>query len=348
MIENKIRTIGYAILFLVNVLLYVFLHSHFHFTVLIIMGVAPFLSIGMNFLLTRKLSVQIISSADREVSARQNEEAFATIVINNPTPFVSLDVKVNLTVENTFFGTSGKQIISVPVYAFKGYKLMLPIVPTLPGIVKLSVDRLKVKDLLGFVFFKKKLDSSKEIIVLPEYIAETKYDGAEVEQGMLESEESTKKGHDFSDVVEIREYVPGDKLMSIHWKLSAKRDILMVKDRATMSDKQLVVLPELCNTDLKQLEMIIVTAYSVIRNMIEDKTTVRLMYWSASSFEYKDYRIDYMEDADNAFSMMFFEKTYANMDEAAGNMANVHPEIKAYLHITADGSGAVLNVRENG
>ena len=26
----------------------------------------------------------------------------------------------------------------------------------------------------------------------------------------------------FSDVQEVREYIPGDKLMSIHWKLSAK------------------------------------------------------------------------------------------------------------------------------
>ena len=41
--------------------------------------------------------------------------------------------------------------------------------------------------------------------------------------------ESKKKGYDFSEVTGIREYIPGDKLQNIHWKLSAKKDILMVR-----------------------------------------------------------------------------------------------------------------------
>lgn len=44
-----------------------------------------------------------------------------------------------------------------------------------------------------------------------------------VSQGMNEAEESRKKGHDFSEVVDVREYQPGDKLQNIHWKLSAKK-----------------------------------------------------------------------------------------------------------------------------
>lgn len=348
MIENMFRIIGYVVLFAVNLVLYIFLHSHFHFVVLIIMAAAPVFSILVNVLVTRCLSAQIISANMGDTYARQHEEVYSTIVLKNPTPFMSLDVKVTLIIENTFFGTTGSRVISVPLYAFKGYQLEVPFVPTLPGIVRLSINRVKIKDLMGLTFFKKNTDAQKEIIVIPEYIADTRYDSVALDQGMLESEESTKKGHDFSDVVEIREYIPGDKLMSIHWKLSAKRDILMVKDRATMSDRQLVVVPELCGADIKLLEIIIVTAYSVICNMLEDGTTVRLMYFSAASFEYKEFRIDYAEEADAAFAMMFFEKTYSGMDEAACNMANVHPEIKAYLHITADGSGAVLNVRENG
>ena len=37
--------------------------------------------------------------------------------------------------------------------------------------------------------------------------------------------------------------------MSIHWKLSAKKDSLMVKDRVAMSDQQMVIVTELAGTD---------------------------------------------------------------------------------------------------
>ena len=49
-----------------------------------------------------------------------------------------------------------------------------------------------------------------------------------------------------------------------------------------------------------------------------------------------------------AFAKMFYEKTYMDMNEAASHMANVHPEMRAYLHVAADGSKAVVMVKENG
>lgn len=230
----------------------------------------------------------------------------------------------------------------------KGYELELPIRPTLPGLVEIEVKSIKIKDLMGFCFLKKTVNAHADLTVMPELINEMEYEKTALEQGMLESEESSKRGNDFSDVQEIREYIPGDKLMSIHWKLSAKRDILMVKDRVSMSDRQLVILPELCGRDAELLNMILVSTYSIIRQLISDKTTVRLMYWSAVRYEYEDMRIDYKEELDDAFAKMFYEKTYDSMDEAASHMSNVHPEMKAYLHITADGNGAVIRVRENG
>ena len=105
---------------------------------------------------------------------------------------------------------------------------------------------------------------------------------------MLESEESSKRGNDFSDVQEVREYIPGDKLMSIHWKLSAKRDILMVKDRVSMSDHQLVIVPELFIDQPVNLAAILTMTYSVILELIQEQTTVRLLYWSTNRYEYED------------------------------------------------------------
>lgn len=345
---NIFRLIGYVVIFILDVLLFYFLHSHFTFIVLVLMIVAPIVSIISVIILRKNMTVEI-SNVDKTYHfGKQNEEAYIQIKVNNPTPFVCLDAKVRVLVKNTFFKTEGARVIDMPLYAFKGNTLELPIVPTLPGIVSIEVSSIELKDIMGFKYFKKKFDASNELIVIPVELGDDMKELPSFEQGMLESEESSKRGNDFSDVQEIREYIPGDKLMSIHWKLSAKRDILMVKDRVSMSDRQLVILPELCGDNKFLLEGIITTTYSIIASLIKDKTTVRLMYWSSKRYEYEDMRLDYIEDVNEAFARMFYEETYAGYDEAATNMASVNPELKAYVHVYSDGSRVLVNIRENG
>lgn len=365
-LENITRFIGYIIIFSVNLFLYLFLHSHFYFMVLIIMLVSPAVSLVMAKYLRDKIDIEILPGVffenDKNYksgdfsgnSANLNEygicgdTSYFYIKVNNPTYFVSLDAKLDIFVENTFFNTSGRQIVSVPIHMKSGYGLSFPVVATLPGLVKISVKSIKIKDLLGIFFFDKKDQVSGELAILPKILEEIDYDATSLQSGMLESEESTKKGNDFSDVQEIREYIPGDKLMSIHWKLSAKRDILMVKDRVSMSDRQLVVVPELCNADLDGLASVLEATYSVVAKMIKDKTTVRLMYFSKANYDYVEARIDYLSELNEAFVRMFYESTYEDAEIAAMNMANVHPEMKAFLHIYAKAGEAEIAIRENG
>ena len=42
--------------------------------------------------------------------------------------------------------------------------------------------------------------------------------GAPKSEGMMQN----RKGNDLSEIFDIREYVPGDDIRSIHWKLSSK------------------------------------------------------------------------------------------------------------------------------
>ncbi len=345
--ENIFRAVGYLILLAINVIAYWFLHSHFHFIVLVIMLLAPVFSVLSALWLRSKITAQVSSDCLKGEYGVQGQEGFFTIKLINPTVWASLDVKLLVEISNEFFNTSGKLTFSVPVYSKKGYELKVPLIADLPGRLTLSVKQVKIKDLMGFFFLKKNLDSKGELIVLPQLIKQEIGDRTYFESGMLESEESSKKGNDFSDVQEIREYIPGDKLMSIHWKLSAKRDILMVKDRVSMSDKQLVVVPELCNASHYELNAILVTTYSLIHTLVKDKLNVRLMYWSKNRFEYEDVRIDYVEALDAAFARMFYEECYSTMDEASSHMALVHPEMKSYVHISAAGGAVAVMVREN-
>ena len=345
MAEYIVRIIGYGILLFVNGMLYYFLHSQFYFFVLVLMIAGPILSGIAVAVLRRFLQVEINYAQDSY--GVQGETAYFVIQLKNPTWFVSLDAKVIVNVENTLLGTIGQQVFSVPIHAGKGETLTLPIAAGYPGLVRVSVSRVYVKDLMGFFRLKKAVDQAAELSILPREVNDIAYEKTALEQGMLESEESSKRGNDFSDVQEVREYIPGDKLMSIHWKLSAKRDILMVKDRVSMSDHQLVIVPELFLDQPVNLAAILTMTYSVISELIQEQTTVRLMYWSMNRYEYEDVRIDYKEELDAAFARMYYEKAYKNPNEAAEHMALVHPEMHAYLHVFTEGQGAQMMVQEN-
>ena len=345
--EYILRLIGYIIIVLFNGLMYFFLHSHFYFTVLCLLILAPFCSVALNLWLRKRIEVSILAASAGDDYVRTGQEAFFYIEVKNDTFATSLDAKIRLKISNDFLGTETTETIAVPVRLKGVYRVELPLRAELPGIISVSATSVKIKDLVGFVPLTKELDTRASVTVLPQDGFRLNYDRNVVEAGMLESEESTKRGNDFSDVQEIREYIPGDKLMSIHWKLSAKRDILMVKDRVSMSDKQLVILPELIR-NTAGINMVLTAAYTAVKTMCEEHTTVRFFYWSMGRFEYEDVRIDYVEELQSAFAKMYYEKLYDNPEEAASHMREVHPEIKSYMHITYDGSDAVITLRDNG
>ncbi len=68
---------------------------------------------------------------------------------------------------------------------------------------------------------------------------------------MLESDRYSdrRSGNDPGEVREIREYVPGDPVRNIHWKLSEKTDKLLVKELGMPVTDQLMVLLDTSDTD---------------------------------------------------------------------------------------------------
>ncbi len=64
--------------------------------------------------------------------------------------------------------------------------------------------------------------------------------GAPEKEGLLQN----RRGNDRSEIYDIREYVPGDDIRSIHWKLSGKLDQLIVREASDPSHYELLILPD--------------------------------------------------------------------------------------------------------
>lgn len=100
------------------------------------------------------------------------------------------------------------------------------------GPIRVALQEVWVYDL--FRMFKKKIPVSGEerLVVMPELYRAPVLLTERTRDFLVESEEYDKKksGDDPAEVFQIREYRGGDRLQSVHWKLSARTEELMVKE----------------------------------------------------------------------------------------------------------------------
>lgn len=71
--------------------------------------------------------------------------------------------------------------------------------------------------------------------------------GVSQEEEMIQN----RKGNDPSETFDIREYVPGDDVRSIHWELSSKTDTWILREASDPTHYQVVMMPDF---GLDQLE----------------------------------------------------------------------------------------------
>lgn len=337
-----LRIIGYLIQFGIIFICYWFLRNHFLFMALLIDIIAPFISVVLLFVMRNMIQIKIRST---EMYERRLSTSYIELSVINKAYFMSFDVCVNLSAANSFYNSKGSTIISVPARFHGTYKQLIPVEYTRNGRYRYEINSFTVRDFLGFVSLAKKIEVYDEISVLPEDSVGGMKSLSDLSLGMTESEETKKKGHDFSDVSDVREYIPGDKLMSIHWKLSAKRDILMVKDRVSMSDQQMVMVIEL-GGDPVIVDQILTLAYNTAKMLIKDGVYMRLLFWSDKGFLFREREIMNLDDLNFSFTDMYFETIYEDSDKTLELMRSIHPELKSYVHVTNKDGAAYVEIIE--
>lgn len=70
-----------------------------------------------------------------------------------------------------------------------------------------------------------------------------------------ESYAPDRKGYDLSEIYQLRDYVQGDPIRQIHWKLSGKLDTLIVRDPSLPVSRSLLVLWDKNTAESSPIEM---------------------------------------------------------------------------------------------
>ena len=210
--------------------------------------------------------------------------------------------------------------------------------------------------------------SKAEFVTLPPVGIGHAPDAESVSSGMTEVEESNRRGSDFSEVSDIREYTPGDRLRDIHWKLSARQEEWMVKIRTQMAGLELTVVvapEEELNTgrtvDTQEVkktsrgfmkresdmsyveeppglpERILMYTYQELRVWTEGETDIRLLAYSATSGGFDSFTLANPADVDRAFEEILSMPVSARIPSGTGPagldaiLNNLYPFLGGYI-----------------
>lgn len=66
----------------------------------------------------------------------------------------------------------------------------------------------------------------------------------------------SRKGNDQSEMYDVREYIPGDDIRSVHWKLSSKVDQLLLRQASDPTHYHVVLLPDFTGKDFEEKDQV--------------------------------------------------------------------------------------------
>ncbi|MBR3200898.1 MAG: DUF58 domain-containing protein [Mogibacterium sp.] len=119
----------------------------------------------------------------------------------------------------------------------------IEIIPGHAGRYELSVDPPLVRDPLGL--WKKKIDFDGRagVTIMPELFEMNIVQAGVSAMPESDAESARVRGSVSGDMIDIKEYVPGDPVRNIHWKLSEKIDKPLVRVLGSpVSDQYLIIL----------------------------------------------------------------------------------------------------------
>ncbi|MGN0161547.1 MAG: DUF58 domain-containing protein [Lachnospiraceae bacterium] len=258
--------------------------------------------------------VHITESGAAFVEKRGDPFVFA-LQIQNDSIFFSNNAVIQLTIGNSLSDCKTTHTLNFPVNPLQSTRIEYPLVSDHCGIITIDAAEIVVYDLLNFFALKKKIAFHHEIPVLPNPLTDDRFADLDLTQGYTNLEESPVKGNDTSEVSDIREYIPGDKLQSIHWKLSAKKDTLMVKDHLSLTSSQLLLYIELAKTTQDLLDKILDYSYGIGMYLVNHQKPFSLLWYNSIQKDFSIYLVLSQSDLNDCIMEVLYQRPIENYRE---------------------------------
>lgn len=172
-------------------------------------------------------------SADLTLSSalRRGGTAECVLTVSNPSRCPLPGLRCTLELCNLMTGESFRQSIPCPVGGKRETSIRFSVTPAHCGRLRARVTDVRLFDPFGLFSRPIPCRAERDSDIPPQTSAAAAV-LADTADFLSDSQQysAQRPGYDPSETFRIREYVPGDPIRQIHWKLSGKTDHLLVRD----------------------------------------------------------------------------------------------------------------------
>lgn len=217
------------------------------FLVLLILTVAlPLISTLENKMAMRKLQIHL----SYDPAGEKGQVVRGRLEVKNDSGFGLPHLQVRLCRENKLNRTDEEKDWILSIYPHRSCEEDISFVPADSGVIHTRIVKIQAWDIWGIFGVSLNPTQTAEVLIWPElYEQKIVLDAAEMQNPDAQEYAKEKPGNDPGEMFDIREYQPGDRLSSIHWKLSGKLDQLMVVRPGHPMENSILILFE-SNLDL--------------------------------------------------------------------------------------------------
>lgn len=326
----------FLFLFSLNAVALWFFRGYLNLLIAVLMVLFLTYSIISVYIAVRYLSVEIEMPT---AYVEKNTAFHAKIRLRNRCVLPFVQARIALRAGNIFLGDDAEDTLVLAVKPKGVTETVYPLYSEYSGNIELRAVRLTLFDLLGVWPVKKPLAVHANIGILPVPDMDTEFPLNDFSVGMEEAEESSMTGSDFSDVSEVREYLPGDPMKNIHWKLSAKKtgspfDGLMVKERTRMSSRKMMVVLALAKTSPAAVDAAMDQLYGLGICYLRQHMPVTVCYYSERFHEIREEAVDSEEKWRDAVLQIMYSQAGDGAVEAG--FSNLHAA-QGYVLVSENG-----------
>lgn len=264
--------------------------------------------------LIMRIFVRVSVDCKQKVVFSENK-VVVDVSINNYSFLPVTQVFINAKYKNNLLSNFDKSRMSFFANPFSKNKYEMELYSKHYGNIQIYFNNAVVTDYFGVFSFKIKLNKEFTLSFMPK-----RYEiDANLRQNMYSLSEATtyskhKPGDDPSEVFAIREYLEGDKLNRIHWKLSSKQEKFMVKDYSLPFSETVLIYPELVfktESDIFLIDSALEVLFSLSNTFIEKGTEHYIGWYNSDVNAISVQKVDSVDDLYAIMGAIFSNEYYS-------------------------------------
>lgn len=289
----------FLMLLIISAFFYILYIPDFALVLLILFIALPVIMFIADIILKHSITTEI---SVRDTNVPKNQPFPVQICITNKSFIPVGRAEAHIEYYNVFSNQISSFYLTLPIQPRNSQRITFQLSSKFCGIIKIRTVNIKISDPIRLFTFRTAKNIRTEVAVIPEIheIEGTVTTADRVnEESCVFSEH--KSGDDPSEVFNLREYNPGDRLNRIHWKLSSKRDDFIVKEYSLPVDVPSAIFLNLkCYEDseftLPVFDTLVETFFSVSQLMIENERTHKVIFYSGKQKQFVEKVISSADD----------------------------------------------------